>query len=132
MDDIGGDLMLALGSWRERAMAQLRPHDIELDWQITPPGLPVHPELRPWHVIQIMRLLDEALTNAVKHARARRITVSIETLREADGLDQGCITIEDDGKGFALALTAKRPPRAPKRDAACATCEAAPPAAAPG
>ena len=27
MDDIGGDLMLALGSWRERAMAQLRPHD---------------------------------------------------------------------------------------------------------
>ena len=24
MDDIGGDLMLALGSWRERAMAQLR------------------------------------------------------------------------------------------------------------
>src|SRR5207244_3375168 len=53
MDDIGGDLMLALGSWRERAMAQLRPHDIALEWQTTPPGLPVHPELRPWHVIQI-------------------------------------------------------------------------------
>ncbi|MBR1250757.1 histidine kinase [Bradyrhizobium sp. AUGA SZCCT0169] len=103
MDDIGGDLMLALGSWRERAMAQLRPHDIELDWQITPPGLPVHPELRPWHVIQIMRLLDEALTNAVKHASARRITVSIETRRGAADLDQGCITIADDGKGFALA-----------------------------
>ena len=32
MDDIGGDLMLALGSWRERAMAQLRPHDIALEW----------------------------------------------------------------------------------------------------
>src|SRR5258707_712689 len=63
MDDIGGDLMLALGSWRERAMAQLRPHNIALEWQTTPPGLPVHPELRPWHVIQIMRLLDEALTN---------------------------------------------------------------------
>lgn len=102
MDDIGGDLMLALGSWRERAMAQLRPHDIALDWQITPPGLPVHPELRPWHVIQIMRLLDEALTNAIKHARAHRITVRIETLRGADGCDQGCITIEDDGEGFAL------------------------------
>jgi hypothetical protein len=48
MDDIGGDLMLALGSWRERAMAQLRPHDIALDWRaVTPQGLPVHPELRP-------------------------------------------------------------------------------------
>jgi signal transduction histidine kinase len=109
MDDIGGDLMLALGSWRERAMAQLRPHGIELDWQITPPGLPVHPELRPWHVIQIMRLLDEALTNAVKHAHARRIMVSIETRCEANGLDQGRITIEDDGKGFVLDADSKAP-----------------------
>jgi len=104
MDDIGGDLMLALGSWRERATAQLRPHDIALDWHaLMPQGLPVHPELRPWHVIQIVRLLDEALTNAVKHAGARRITVSIETLGGVSGLDCGCITVEDDGKGFALA-----------------------------
>jgi signal transduction histidine kinase len=104
MDDIGGDLMLALGSWRERAMAQLRPHDIALDWHaLTPQGLPVHPELRPWHVIQIVRLLDEALTNAVKHADARRITVSIETLTDASGVDYGRITVEDDGKGFAIA-----------------------------
>ena len=84
IDDIGGDLMLALGSWRERAMAQLRPHDIALEWRaVTPQGLPVHPELRPWHVIQIVRLLDEALTNAVKHANARRVTVRIETLADA-------------------------------------------------
>ena len=95
--------MLALGSWRERAMAQLRPHDIALDWRaVTAQGLPVHPELRPWHVIQIVRLLDEAVTNAVKHANARRITVRIETLAGADGLDRGCITVEDDGKGFEI------------------------------
>ena len=117
MDDIGGDLMLALGSWRERAMAQLRPHDIALDWRVvTPQGLPVHPELRPWHVIQIVRLLDEALTNAVKHADARRITVSIETLTDTSGLPQGCITVEDDGRGFA-------PP--PDGDAAAAGQKAA-------
>jgi signal transduction histidine kinase len=103
MDDIGGDLMLALGSWRERATAQLRPHDIALDWRaVTPQGLPVHPELRPWHVIQIVRLLDEALTNAVKHAGARRIAVSIETLTDASGSAYGRVTVEDDGKGFAL------------------------------
>ena len=103
MDDIGGDLMLALGSWRERATAQLRPHDIALDWHtLSPQGLPVHPELRPWHVIQIVRLLDEALTNAVKHAGARCITVTIETLADASGLPSGRISVEDDGKGFAL------------------------------
>ena len=104
MDDIGGDLMLALGSWRERATAQLRPHDMALVWRaVGPQGLPVHPELRPWHVIQIIRLLDEAVTNAVKHAGARRITVSIETSVDAQGLARGRITIEDDGKGFELA-----------------------------
>ena len=103
MDDIGGDLMLALGSWRERAMAQLRPHDIALDWHAVSQGLPLHPELRPWHVVQIVRLLDEALTNAVKHAAARRIKVDIELLTDASGYACGCITVEDDGKGFSLA-----------------------------
>ena len=101
MDDIGGDLMLALGSWRDRIGAQLRPHNIALDWHAVPPGLPVHPELRPWHVVQIVRILDEAVTNAVKHAGAKKITVSIETLKSEAGEAYGSITVADDGKGFA-------------------------------
>ncbi|WP_027530267.1 sensor histidine kinase [Bradyrhizobium sp. WSM3983] len=102
MDDIGGDLMLALGSWRERAAMQLRPHDIALDWRVaTPQGLPLHPELRPWHVIQIVRILDEAVTNAVKHATARHITVTIETHDDGQG-PYGVISVADDGSGFAL------------------------------
>jgi signal transduction histidine kinase len=101
MDDIGGDLMLALASWRDRAAAQLRPHEIALDWRAVPPGLPVYPELRPGHVIQIVRILDEAVTNAVKHAGARHIMVSIETLK-GDAGEHGCITVADDGKGFAV------------------------------
>jgi len=105
MDDIGGDLMLALGSWRERATAQLRPHDIALDWRVaTPQGLPLHPELRPWHVIQIVRILDEAVTNAVKHAQARTIAVTIETLDGSQG-PYGVISVTDDGCGFARAET---------------------------
>jgi signal transduction histidine kinase len=110
MDDIGGDLMLALASWRDRAAAQLRLHEIALNWHAVPPGLPVYPELRPWHVIQIVRILDEAVTNAVKHARARAITVSIETLKGADG-ERGCITVTDDGKGFAVDGETRRASR---------------------
>lgn len=101
MDDIGGDLMLALGSWRERATSQLRPHDIALDWRVaTPQGLPLHPELRPWHVVQIVRILDEAVTNAVKHAQACNIAVTIETLDDGQG-PYGRISVADDGRGFA-------------------------------
>jgi glucose-6-phosphate-specific signal transduction histidine kinase len=29
--------------------------------------------------------------------------VRIETLAGADGLDRGCITVEDDGQGFEIA-----------------------------
>jgi signal transduction histidine kinase len=103
MDDIDGDLMLALGVWRERAQAQLRPHGMALEWRaLTPSGLPVCPDLRPWHVIQILRLLDEAVTNAVKHSGAKRVTVSLETVENAEQR-HGRITVSDDGSGFSLA-----------------------------
>jgi len=103
MDDIDGDLMLALGVWRERAEAQLRPHGIALAWHApSPAGLPVHPELRPWHVIQILRLLDEAVTNAVKHSGATCVAVDLETVGDAAGC-RGRITIRDNGHGFCLA-----------------------------
>lgn len=115
MDDIDGDLMLALGAWRERTAAQLRPHGLPLEWRVLAPGgMPVHPELRPWHVIQILRLLDEAVTNAVRHAGAKRIVVSIETVGEAAESRRGRITVEDDGHGFAVADHVRPGAGAPK------------------
>jgi signal transduction histidine kinase len=102
MDDIDGDLMLVLGSWRERTMAQLRAHAMKLDWHVRGDGIPAFPDLRPWHVIQILRLLDEAVTNAVKHSGARTVKVSLETLFEEGEEPTGQITVEDDGRGFAV------------------------------
>lgn len=115
MDDIDGDLMLALGAWRERTAAQLRSHGLPLEWHVlTPQGMPVHPELRPWHVIQVMRLLDEAVTNAVKHAGAKKITVTIETVGDATEDRRGRITVEDDGRGFAACQCVQPGNGAPK------------------
>ena len=37
MDDIDGDLMLALGAWRERTAAQLRSHGLPLEWRVLAP-----------------------------------------------------------------------------------------------
>ncbi len=101
MEEVDGDLMLVLGSWRERISTQLRAHGIQLSWQVlTPGGLPVFPGLRPWVVIQIVRLLDEAVTNAIKHSGAGTLQVLIETVVDAKGSAGGRITIADDGKGF--------------------------------
>lgn len=105
MDDMGGDLLLALGSWRERAQAQLRSHGIRLDWQAEQQGMPLHPELRPWHVIQIVRLLDEAITNAARHSGATRVLVRLGSAPEFDDANPalqvgGWIRISDNGHGM--------------------------------
>jgi len=49
-----------------------------------------------------VRILDEAVTNAVKHAQARHIAVTIETLDASEG-PCGLISVTDDGHGFAPA-----------------------------
>jgi signal transduction histidine kinase len=49
----------------------------------------------------IYRVVQEALTNAVKHASARRIDVEV---READ--DAVDIVVRDDGQGFDAATAA--------------------------
>ncbi|MCL6705549.1 ATP-binding protein [Pseudomonas sp. R2.Fl] len=101
MEDVDGDLLLALASWRERTEIQLRAHQVELDWQIRSKTTDLtFPELRPWHVIQIVRLMDEAVTNAVKHAEARTISVILRTAEGPENAQALHITIRDDGKGF--------------------------------
>ena len=114
MDDIDGDLMLALGAWRERTAAQLRPHGLALDWHVLmPQGMPVHPELRPWHVIQILRLLDEAVTNAVKHAGASGSASGSRLVGDTVEGQRGRITVEDDGRGFVTYDDGRRAANAP-------------------
>jgi len=50
---------------------------------------------------QLLRVAQEALANAIKHAGAKRVVISLETTPEATWL-----RISDDGKGFAAgALT---------------------------
>jgi signal transduction histidine kinase len=51
--------------------------------------------------ISIFRIIQEATSNIVKHANARRILVS---LKNADGALQ--LSIKDDGVGFDAAETA--------------------------
>jgi len=52
------------------------------------------PKLAPDAEVQLMRVIQEALTNVRKHSGARKACVSLD---QREGLR---ITIEDDGKGF--------------------------------
>jgi signal transduction histidine kinase len=51
--------------------------------------------LPPGELEQVLRVVQEALLNALRHAQARQITVLLER-----GEDTLRIVVEDDGRGF--------------------------------
>lgn len=65
------------------------------------------PELPPTQEAQVLRIIQQALTNAHRHSHAGRIAVVVE--RSGDALS---VSVSDDGCGFdlaeALALARKR------------------------
>ncbi len=54
------------------------------------------PALKPMQIYHVLAIVQESLSNIVRHARARHAAISIE--REKKALR---ITIEDDGRGFS-------------------------------
>jgi signal transduction histidine kinase len=90
------DLLTLLGNLRYRLAGRLKRQAIALAWQVH--DLPRLDSLTPQNMLHIVRILQEALTNILKHARARRITV------ETGVVDREVfIRISDDGCGFVGA-----------------------------
>lgn len=93
--DLGDrELPLALANFRERLMPQLHRLGVELDWSIA--GLPEVSGVTPGNALAILRILQEAITNALKHGPARKI--SIRGALSSDGM--AAITIVNDGRPF--------------------------------
>src|SRR5690606_6283819 len=88
MDIEEDELVLALSALRERLERQLKRMRIELDWSTA--QLPPIAGVTPTHALNVLRIVQEAITNAVKHAQASRITVRGE--RTATGAAR--ITVE--------------------------------------
>ena len=80
-----------------------RAHDVPVDLEI---GEDV--ELDPDAEHQVLRIAQEAVTNALRHARASRVVVSLDP----DGSGSGVVLrVSDDGRGFdpeARAMRARR------------------------
>ncbi|MGI6856228.1 sensor histidine kinase [Mesorhizobium sp. 1B3] len=71
LDD--GDLLPALAGLRERLEPQLRRLGFELDWSME--NLPPVSGVTPGNALSILRILQEGITNALKHGASRRIAV---------------------------------------------------------
>lgn len=73
LDDVGDDLALMLAQFHDRVGPQLRAQGIELDWRMTP--LPDVKGLRSEHALALFRILQEAVTNAVRHSGTHKISI---------------------------------------------------------
>jgi len=55
-------------------------------------------KMEPQKEMVLFRIVQEAMNNAIKHSKAKNITVQLDYLQE-----QFCITVSDDGIGFDMA-----------------------------
>lgn len=96
LDTVGKSLSAALASFRSRIEPRLRAAGIAIDWANSlPEGLP---ELPPRTILQVFRIVQEAITNAIKHSGTKALGVTIGLAKaEAPALQ---ISISDRGEGF--------------------------------
>jgi signal transduction histidine kinase len=98
------DLVVLLGSLRHRLGPRLESAGLSLRWEVD--DLPRLSWLGPSHTLQVMRIVQEALTNVLKHARARSVRLATSSTRGEQGAECATILIEDDGPGFDVASAA--------------------------
>ena len=97
LDPIEADLLAVLASARSRLEPRLVRHGLRFVWQVS--DLPPVQGFGPEMALQAMRIVQEAVTNVVKHAGARTITVRTG---ESTGDRAGVfIEVRDDGHGLA-------------------------------
>jgi signal transduction histidine kinase len=94
------DLLPLLGNLRWRLEPRLRARGITLDWQVQ--DVPRLACLTPANVLHVLRILQEAFTNVIKHAGARHVRLSTRT----DG-DRVLVDVRDDGRGMDGADTTR-------------------------
>lgn len=87
------DLRSLVGNFRFRWDAQMQGSDVALDWRLDLGAERV--QARPGAALQLLRIAQEAITNAVRHAGAQR--VSVRFMRDGDALR---LSVQDDGHGI--------------------------------
>jgi len=101
MSNEAGSLRDAIVDWRYRCERRLVEQPIRVDWQIE---LDACPPLAQRLILQLLRIMQEALSNGLKHARAGHIT--LQAVYRADG--QLHIAVTDDGIGIPESVTQGR------------------------
>ncbi|RQO62462.1 hypothetical protein DBR47_04305 [Paucibacter sp. KBW04] len=95
LEPIGHDLVSLLATMRYRLGKRLQAGGLMLEWDVQ--DLPPLEWLEPPDALHVLRLMQEALSNVLKHARASR--VRMVTRHHGSYVE---IRVEDDGEGFDI------------------------------
>ena len=111
LEPVNGDLTSVLGSLRVRISRRLALAGVRMNWHVE--DLPTLPDLGPKKVLDIARIVQEAITNALKHSGCSQIAVHAgivgedATQIEIEVADNGC-GMNGTGRGHGLASMRRR------------------------
>ncbi len=101
MEPVEADLLLLLATLRYRLGPRLESTGIALRWEVK--DVPALDWLDPRNALHILRILQEAFTNIIKHTKATQIRVATGVRN-----DQVVVTITDNGQGFSVEEALRR------------------------
>jgi signal transduction histidine kinase len=96
MEPVDNDLLLLLATLRFRLEPRLENTGIALRWRVE--NTPALDWLNPGNALHILRIIQEAFTNIIKHAEASEVIVA--TRMDGNFI---LVTITDNGQGFTVA-----------------------------
>ena len=96
LEPVEADLLLLLATLRFRLGARLEQAGVKLHWQVQ--DVPRIDWLNPHSALHVLRIVQEVLANAVKHAHASSVTLATKTRG-----NHVVVVIEDNGIGFDAA-----------------------------
>ena len=107
LEPVDADLLALLASLRYRLGPRLEGAGLALHWQVQ--DLPPLPWLDAQNALHVLRIVQEVLTNIVKHSGAR--TITLRTAPAARGGVAGVqVQVQDDGRPFTPPAPEARQP----------------------
>jgi len=100
------DLNVLLGTFRSRNESRLRAHGLRFRWEVA--DLPPVGRLGRHEHLHILRILQEAVTNVIRHANAATIRVRTGVRKDDEGRAGIFIEVTDDGVGIGPEAEAGR------------------------
>lgn len=102
LEPMDADLLALLASLRYRLSPRLEGAGLMLHWQVR--DMPPLPWLDAQCALHVLRILQEVLTNILKHSRATDITLSTATAPrpspDGNGADGVLVCVRDNGRPF--------------------------------